>query len=353
LTESGRKLRQEGAARLIPIVAPLASLALAHMELDEPVKIVPNVRPYPLYERLSIKPLSSADLVRVVKSSQSQALDPEVYSGVHLDQGISKLNASRASYLVASEEGRTLGAVGYLYAERDSSVRIVELIADDDAVKGGLLRRAVEQAEVVHQAELIEIDVSARHPRLQRTMIELGFLPVAYVPGMVFHNAHRWDVVRMVKLNVAWDLGRLELVPSVQAVYDLVTLPFIRRDAQRRLRQAIASLPAFHGLSALEMDFVVRIAEEVKLDAGAPLTLNGLGVILEGGLQGSLQAGERSYGAGECLGGELLLSGEGELCVAAGETTRLLSISQRPFNELIEHYPHLGVKLLRNFYRGS
>ena len=346
LCDSGRKLRQEGAARLIPVVAPLASLALAHMELDEPVKIVPNIRPYPLYERLLIKPLTNADLVRVVKIEQGQTLDPEVHSGLHLDQGISKLNVNRASYLVASEEGRTLGAVGYLYSERDSSVRIVELIAHDDAVKGGLLRRVVEQAEQVHKAEAIEIDVSATHPRMQRTMVELGFLPVAYVPGMVFHNANRWDVIRMMKLNVAWDLGQLELVPTTQAVFDIVTLPFIRRDAQRRIREATTSLPVFQGLSPLEMDFVVRIAEEIKLDASETLVVNGMCVILEG----SLQVSDRSLGPGECFGERLLLAGQGELTATAGQQTSLLRLSQHPFKDLIERYPHLGLKLFRNFY---
>ena len=345
LFENGRKLRQPGAARLIAVVAPLASLALSHMELDEPVKIVPNVRPYPLYDRFQIKPLTAADLARVVKTEQGLVHDPEVHSGLHLDQGISKLKAKRASYLVASEEGRTLGAVGYLYSESESYVRIVELIASDDSVKGGLLRRVVEEAEQVHKAEVVEIDVSATHPRIQRTMVELGFLPVAYVPGMVFHNTNRWDVVRMMKLNVAWNLGKIELVPSAQAVFDVVALPFIRRDAQRRIRDAASSLAAFQGLSSLEMEFVVRIAYDIKLDAGETLVVNGLCVILEGGLQVS----DRSLGPGECFGERLLLAGQGELTATAGQQTRLLRLSLHPFNDLIERYPHLGLKLFRNF----
>jgi len=344
---NGRQLRRAGTARLIPVVAPIASLALSHMELDEPVKILPNIRPYPLYEQVLIKPLTSADLVRVVKIEQGQTLDPEVHSGVHLDQGISKLTANRASFMVASEEGRTLGAVGYIYSEGNKSVRIVELIAQEDVIKGGLLRRVVEQAEQVHHAEVIEIDVNAAHPRIQRTMVELGFLPVAYIPGMVFHNTNRWDVVRMMKLNVAWDLGHLELVPSAQAIFDIVCLPFVRRDAQRRIREAVSSLPAFQGLSPLEMDFVVRIAEEIKLDASETLVVNGMCVILEG----SLQVSDRSLGPGECFGEHLLLGGQGELTATAGQQTRLLRLSPHPFNDLIERYPHLGLKLFRNFCR--
>jgi RimJ/RimL family protein N-acetyltransferase len=349
LRENGRQLRQPGAARLIPVVAPLASLALSHMELDEPVKIVPNVRPYPLYERMEIKPLTSANLVRVVKVGQGQVLEPEVFSGLHLDQGMSKITARQAHYMVAGEEGRTLGAVGYLFSESESSLRIVELIAQEDAVKGGLLRRVVELAEETHHAEVIHIDVSAAHPRMQRTLVELGFLPVAYVPGMVFHQNSRYDVVRMMKLNVPWNLGKIELVPAGRAVFDVVTLPFIRRDAQRRLRQAAAKQPVFKGLSPLEMDFVVRIADNVRLEAGQSLALDGLCLVLEG----SLLAGERAIEAGECLGEHLLLAGGGGLSAMAQQPANLLCVSPQPFTEMIDHYPHLGVKLLRNLYRLS
>jgi len=79
----------------------------------------------------------------------------------------------------------------------------------------------------------------------------------------------------MMKLNVAWDLGKLMLVPSTQAVFDTVTLPFIRRDAQRRIRDAAFGLPVFQGISPLEMEFVVRKAEEIKVDAGETLVVNG------------------------------------------------------------------------------
>ena len=46
----------------------------------------------------------------------------------------------------------------------------------------------------------IEVDVSAYAPRMQRTLVELGFLPVAYLPALVFHEVERLDVVKMVRL---------------------------------------------------------------------------------------------------------------------------------------------------------
>ena len=40
-----------------------------------------------------------------------------------------------------------------------------------------------------------------------------------------------------------------------------------------------------------------------------------------------------------------------ELSATAEQPTRLLRLSTHPFNELIERYPHLGLKLFRNFYQ--
>ena len=50
---------------------------------------------------------------------------------------------------------------------------------------------------------------------LQRNLLELNFLPAAYVPAMVFHEVERLDIVRMVRLTKLQDLGPLQLVPSV------------------------------------------------------------------------------------------------------------------------------------------
>ncbi len=102
--------------------------------------------------------------------------------------------------------------------------------------------------------------------------------------------------------------------------------------------------PKIHGIS-----FQVEEGEIFGLlgpnGAGETLVVNGLCVILEGGLQ----VNNRSLEPGECFGERLLLAGQGEMTVTAGQQTSLLRLSPHPFNELIEHYPHLGLKLFRNF----
>ena len=267
-----------------------------------------------------------------------------MFSGLHLDQGLPSLHSHKASYLVASDEGQTLGAVGFTVLDDSGNVRIVELIARDEAVKGCLLRRAVEEAEQVYNAEVIDIDLSATHPRIQKTMLELGFLPVGFIPGMVFHQTGRLDVLKMLKLNVDWELGPVELTGSGQAMFDVVAPAFIRRDALRRGHQLARGAAVLEGLSPLELDFVTRAAQELRPGEGTALPGDGLSILLAGEvkLAGIPLSAVGSFGELSLLTGEKLTE------VTAGAGAHMLHLSPRAFSELCDRQPRLGVKLYRN-----
>jgi hypothetical protein len=225
---NGRLLRHPSAAAVVPAAAPLARLSLKNLELDEPVNVPAGVQPYPTMEQLGVEPLTGAAMVRLLRIEHGRLVEPEIFSAMHIDLGYSQLRAHKADYLVANAGERTLGAVGYIYEEHDRIVRLVELIADDEAVRGTLLRLAVETAEQKYPAAVVTCDVNAEKPRLQQTLLDLGFLPVAYVPGMVFHQTYRPDIIKMMKLRVPWDLGPLELTESGQEYFDVVVPPFER-----------------------------------------------------------------------------------------------------------------------------
>jgi CRP-like cAMP-binding protein len=103
----------------------------------------------------------------------------------------------------------------------DKAVRIFELIALHDEVirflLGDLERACREKWDC-----LIEVDVSAHAPRMQRTLIELGFLPVGYLPALVFHEVERFDVVKMVRLLNPPQVRTDALTPSCAALAELV-----------------------------------------------------------------------------------------------------------------------------------
>jgi hypothetical protein len=149
----------------------------------------------------------------------------------------------------------------------------------------------VEKADRELQVEVIDCDLSAHSPRIQRTFLELGFLPCAYIPGMVFHNTQRWDVVRMLKLNVPWHLGPIELTETSQAMFDVVTPAFISREANRTYRQIGCCPTVLEGLSTVEVDFFKRVCSVITPAEGELLPQTAWYVVLDG----TLTAGEQSF----------------------------------------------------------
>ena len=62
-----------------------------------------------------------------------------------------------------------------------------------------------------------------------------------------------------------------------------------------------------------------------------------------------MQVSNQPLGLGESFGKRLLLAGQGELTATSGQQTNLLRLSPHQFNDLIERYQQLGLKLYRNF----
>ena len=75
-------------------------------------------------------------------------------------------------------------------------------------------------------AALIELNVSAYAPRLQRILHDLGFRPAAYAPAMVFRGTERLDVIKMVRLSVAYAPGEMALTEGAQIMRSLVETSF-------------------------------------------------------------------------------------------------------------------------------
>jgi hypothetical protein len=225
-------------------------------------------------------------------------------------------------------------------------LRLIELIGQDEAVKGSLLRQALELAQQKYTVEMLKVDVSAHSPRLQQTLLEMGFLPAAYVPGMVFHASHRVDVVKMIKLNVAWELGPIELTEPSQQYYDVVAPAFERASRQRIQKVLPAQVPVLDGLTRLELEFFRMACEAQSPVEGTALAPEALYLVTAGRVTSS----GRAFGPGECVGaGALLNSGRADAPdPVAGAETQVLALSPAALHGLAERYPRLGVKLYRN-----
>lgn len=341
---NGRALRRVGQAEVIPAVEPLAKLSLHNLELAESVLVRADAHPYPVEQELDIRPLTASSLIRVLKIEQGRLTEPEIFGGGSIDQGLTQLQSRKAQYVVASEGERTLGAVGFIHYPRHESVRLVELIAQDNAVKGSLLRWAVNHAQQEYEAQVIEVDASAYSPRMQETLYSMGFLPTSYVPGMVFHGTARVDIVKFAKLNVPWDLGPIELTESGQAYFDLVAPAFAQAAAEHERRLRALNSPLLKNITPLEAYLVNRAGSAFDVTQGATLSPDAMYLVL----QGAFRQGERVIPQGAVIDAGLAFGETSAAGAIALENARVFALTKKQLDALCDAHPRLGIKLLQN-----
>ena len=223
---NARRLRRKAPPRLIPEIAPLARHALASLGLPTTLEVAGDVTPYPADSLCSVEPLTRRSLARLVRIEHGRLVEPLLFGGLSLEQGMSLIRRREALYLTALDEAaQPVGAIGYQLDRPSKLVKGIEMVAEDDALRGHLCGALLEAAEA-WGAAVIEVNLSAYDPRLQRTFAEQGFQPVAYAPAMVFHGVERLDVVKMMKLAVPYDPGDLALTDAAREVTGIVAASF-------------------------------------------------------------------------------------------------------------------------------
>jgi hypothetical protein len=207
----------------------------------------------------------------------------------------------------------------------------------------------------------IEIDVSAYSPRMQRTLVELGFLPSAYVPALVFHEVERLDAIKMVRLLVSLDVDLTQLTPRARAIAETVLRLFKSRSVLPRIAQAARELPLFGGLGAEQLTRLAGVCTVAKFEPGMILFREGdwsdqLYVVLDGKVAISMESTGRSVGSvasGECLG-ELSLLTHAPHCATAHALTAVETavLDRRNLEELIRLRPDIGIQIYKNLALG-
>lgn len=224
---NGPALRREEPPQVIPEVAPLARHVLGAMGLPTTLNVVDGCESYPAESVCTVEPIDRRSLARLVRIEHGRLVEPLLFGGLSLEQGISHIRRRHAVYLMALDEDRQpVGAVGYQLDASSRLVKGIELVAKDEALRGHLCGSLLRAAEEELAAQVIEVNLSAYDARLQRTFASQGFHPVAYAPAMVFHGTHRLDVVKMLKLNLPYDPGEMTLTDPARAVVSLVESAF-------------------------------------------------------------------------------------------------------------------------------
>ena len=186
--------------RIIPEAWPLADQILRSCDIPNDAIVDDDQPPYSGGEAFDLEEMTSEGYTSLLHFERGRIRHREILGPVKLHAGLFQLRVSHYDYLLAKRDGHLFGGIGYFVDNHEGAARILELVSADSAPVRFLLEEVVRRFEEKPEIDYVEVDVSAHATSMQRTLLELGFLPAAYIPAMSFHRVERIDGIRMVRL---------------------------------------------------------------------------------------------------------------------------------------------------------
>jgi GNAT superfamily N-acetyltransferase len=206
---------------IIPEVEELARHSIRAMGLKEDIGVDTYAGRYSVDPELSTETIDEFLMPRLLKIEFGRVVMPELFGSLHLNYGYFKIKSQNAHYLIAKKGEEAVGAIGYTLDPIDKKMKVFELIAEDEFVKGYLIDELMWFAD---SAGMIycEADVSAYSPRIQKTFIAHGFRPIAYLPAMIFQDTERLDIIRFAILSGDHEPGDIFLTEKGKEIQKMV-----------------------------------------------------------------------------------------------------------------------------------
>ena len=348
--------------RVVPEVHALAHVAMRSCGLSCDVVVDDVAAPYPGGTPYAVQELTARGLPALLRIERGRVRSREIFGPMRLQYGFFKLTARHATYLIAREPGResgaVAGAIGFIRDDIERGVRLFELIARNDHAVRPLMTALLDRCEA-WGVEYLEVDVSAHATRMQRTLVELGFVPAAYVPAMVFHEVERLDTVKMIRLLVPLDVGPLQLTEGTQALADIVLGALTRQSVLPRIAEAVDHITLFDGLTVEQRERIAGACDVATFEKGEALFQQGDAadrmLMLLSGEVSVCRAGQ-SLGrvhSGESVGERSLLTGDDRSAdVVAQAHVTAASLSRQALTTLTRQRPDIAVVLYRNLAVG-
>jgi GNAT superfamily N-acetyltransferase/mannose-6-phosphate isomerase-like protein (cupin superfamily) len=314
--------------------------------------------PYPVGDYI-VEEMSTSGYADLLRIERGRVKNREIFGPLRLHYGLFRLQASHSHYLLAKRAGRVIGGVGYLLDEHEGGARVFELITLEDEAVPFLLRRLLARLDDTPGMDYVEIDVSAYAPRMQRTLLDLGFSPAAYMPALAFHEVERLDVMRMVKLFIPLE-EEAEFVSPTKEVAELVMASFRRAEVEPQVTEVLDRIELFEGLEDPDVLEIASLFSVADMPAGTEIFKAGdpsdeMWIVLSGEVRIEVPGTGRigRVGAGECLGETALLTRTAHTAEAVAETPIQVAVVRGDALEaLVRRRPSTGVVLYRNLASG-
>jgi len=348
--------------RVVPAVAPLAHLAMNNVALASDVIVDESTSPHPCDDDFELSAFDSERMPDLLRIARGRVRKRDVFGPMRLHYGFFKLTARQASFLVARRPGAPrdaiAGALGFLHDDVERNIQVFELIAASDDSVRFLFTSLLERARDLG-VEYIEVEVNAHGTRLQRTLLEVGFLPAAYIPAMVFHEVERLDVVKMVRLLVPPTLGEVHLIHEMRPIFEEVMGNFRTRAVLPRIAASIGELGIFDGLNDEQARRLASAMTVREYGVGEDLCRAGeeadeLLVLIEGRADVLLGTGNvvGQVEAGDVVGENALLAETTRTASVVGARPSVAAVLTRNrLREIRNRRPDIAVVLYRNLAR--
>lgn len=353
------KLRRNN-PRIIPEASPLAGFALDNCGLPQDAIIDDTSTPYPHLNEFELDELKTEGYASLLRIERGRLRGRDVFGPIRLHYGLFKLRARDSHYLIARRAQQVVAGIGFMIDAVEKAVRVFELITISDESIRFLLCALLDKCQTDLDVDYIEVDVSAYSPRMQRTLLELGFLPVGYIPANVFHEVERLDAIKMSRLLVPFDVCQPQFCEAMRPIADVVIRNFANREVFPRIAATSHRTPLFNGLSDEQRQRLLGICASRSFQPGESIFRQGdrdgvMHLILAGEVDLLAEGSRRvaSVSTGQCVGETSLLYSPQSVAAHSVDATAKTAVdtaafSHRDFSALIRQRPDIGVVIYRN-----
>jgi CRP/FNR family transcriptional regulator, cyclic AMP receptor protein len=342
----------------LPHVAELASAVLENLQIRNPLTVRDGATGYPLEAELKIHDASADDYELWRMQALGANPTPEISGRFNLGFGQMRVPAERIfRALLAQKEEKMVAGLCYYFDEQDRCVRIIDGFCCDDSSMGAIMSHALKNFHSQQGAVYCELDVLATAPRMLKSAEQLGFVPVAYLPAFFRRADACADVVKMVKLSLAYVVDATEFTKQARTIVEIINHNFEDQKLGLAIINLLRPLSMFGGLGDGELRKIARLFVQKLYRPGDQIFARGDSsneayIVLRGRINIQLERASTPVAQltdGKIFGEMAFLDGSPRGAYASAAQPSILVVVQRSaFADLVRREPGLGMVVMRN-----
>jgi CRP-like cAMP-binding protein len=180
---------------------------------------------------------------------------------------------------------------------------------------------------------------------------------VAYLPAFFHYNDHHHDVVKMVKLNLVYNLESRGMTAGASAIIKIIDQNLQDQKVGIAVINLLRSLSIFGGLGDGELRKLARLFKQKLYQPGEAVFKKGdtgdeAYIVMRGQVDICLEESPRPIATvtnGQIFGELSFLDGSPRVARAISrQPTIMLVVEREAFQDLVQREPHLGLVVIRN-----